>query len=263
MSQLRLRWQENTSPALAAAVARDPIVILPVGSVEQHGKHLPTGCDATSAEAVAFRAAEGLAGATQPVLLLPPLWYGYSPHHMGFAGTVTLSSEMFLGVVQDVVGSILSQGIRRVVILNGHGGNVSSLDVVASRLGQAWHGKARIVAVTYYHLASSRQHEFRQSAPGGMGHACEFETSLQLAICPELVDMSAAVSCYPQPPSPRQSTDLFGTSVVRGYHDFRDLSPSGTFGDPSFASRDKGEKILSICVEELRAFLAEFATWPM
>src|SRR5262249_41614997 len=147
MSQLRVRWQENTSPALAAAVARDPIVILPVGSVEQHGKHLPVGCDANSAEAVALRAAEGLSGAAQPVLLLGPLWYGYSPHHMGFAGTVTLGSETFLSVVQDVVQSVLSQGVRRVVILNGHGGNVSSLDVVASRLGQAWHGKARIVAL--------------------------------------------------------------------------------------------------------------------
>jgi creatinine amidohydrolase len=263
MSPLRLRWQENTSPVLAAAVARDPIVVLPVGSIEQHGKHLPVGCDSSSAEAVALRAAEGLAGSAQPVLLLPPLWYGYSPHHMSFAGTVSLSSEVFLRIVQDIVESVLCQGVRRVVILNGHGGNVSSLDVVASRLGQAWRGRARIVALTYFHLAASRQSEFRQSAIGGMGHACEFETSLQLAICPDLVDMTVAESCYPQPPSPRQSTDLFASSLVRSYHDFKDLSPSGTLGDPSLASRDKGERILGICVEELQAFFKEFATWPM
>jgi creatinine amidohydrolase len=264
MIQLHLRWEQNTSPALAAAVAKDPIVILPVGSIEQHGNHLPVGCDANSAEAVALRAAEGLAGAAHPVLLLlPPLWYGYSPHHMGFAGTVTLRSETFLGVVQDVVESVLSQGVRRIVILNGHGGNVSSLDVVAARLGQIWHGKARIVAVTYFHLAAPRQREFRQSERGGMGHACEFETSVQLAIHADLVDMPAAVSCYPHLSSSRQSTDLFGISLVRSYHDFKDLSPSGTLGDPSLASRDKGEKILRICAEELRAFLAEFATWPM
>jgi creatinine amidohydrolase len=263
MIQLRLRWEENASPALAAAVAQDPVAILPVGSIEQHGNHLPVGCDTNSAEAVALRAAEGFVGAEHPILLLPPLWYGYSPHHMGFAGTVTLRSETFLGVVQDVVESVLSQGVRRIVLLNGHGGNVSSLDVVAARLGQAWHGKARIVAVTYFHLAAPRQGEVRQSAIGGMGHACEFETSIQLAIHADLVDMPAAVSCYPQPPSSRQSTDLFGTSVVRGYYDFKDLSPSGTLGDPSLASRDKGEVILRICADELRAFLVEFATWPM
>jgi creatinine amidohydrolase len=263
MSQLRLRWEENTSPTLAAAVARDPVVVLPVGSIEQHGNHLPVGCDANSAEAVALRAAAGLEASERPVLVLPTLWYGYSPHHMAFAGTVTLRSETFLSVVQDVVDSVLAQGVRRAVILNGHGGNVSSLDVVASRLGHAWHGRARIVAVTYFHLAAARQEEFRESEMGGMGHACEFETSLQLAIHPELVDMKAAATCYPRPPSERQSTDLFGASTVRGYHDFKDLSPTGTLGDPALASPEKGATILRICVEELRAFLTEFTAWPM
>ncbi|MBX6320802.1 MAG: creatininase family protein [Rhodospirillaceae bacterium] len=260
---LRLRWEENTAPALEAAIARDPVVVLPVGSVEQHGRHVPVGCDARSAEAVVLRAAEGLTGREPPVLVLPTLWYGYSPHHMAFRGTVTLQSDTFLRVVQDIVESVLAHGVRRVAIVNGHGGNVSSLDVVASRLGHAWHGRARIAVVTYYQLAAPRLAEFRESGPGGMGHACEFETSVQLALNPGLVRMEAAVSWYPEPPSPRQSTDLFGASLVRSYHDFRDLSPSGTFGDPSLASPAKGETILRICVDELRAFLAEFAGWPM
>jgi creatinine amidohydrolase len=263
MDKQRTRWEENTSPTLAAAIARDPVVILPVGSVEQHGRHLPVGCDANSAEAVVLRAAEGFEVPEHPLLVLPTLWYGFSPHHMSFPGTITLRSETFLIAVQDIVESVLNQGVRRVVILNGHGGNVSSLDVVAARLGHAWHGRARIVALTYFHLAGPRQAEFRESSMGGMGHACEFETSVQLALHSNLVDMPAAVSCYPTPPSPRQSTDLFGSSQVRSYHDFKDLSPTGTLGDPALASPDKGETILRICVEELRAFLTEFATWPM
>ena len=185
-----------------------------------------------SVEGVALRAAETLRGGEPPTLVLPTLWYGYSPHHMAFKGTVTLRSETFLAVVADIAESVLSHGGRRIVLLNGHGGNVGSLDVVASRLGQAWRGRARIAAVTYFHLAAARAAEFRQSADGGMGHACEFETSLQLALHPELVDMAAAITCYPTLPSPRQSTDLFGTSLVRAYHDFRDLSPSGVLGDP-------------------------------
>jgi creatinine amidohydrolase len=260
---LRLRWEENTAPALEAAIARDPVVMLPVGSVEQHGRHVPVGCDANSAEAVALRAGEGMEAQAQPVLVLPTMWYGYSPHHMSFPGTITLKSETFLQAVQDIVDSVLTHGVRRVVILNGHGGNVSSLDVAASRLGHAWHGRARIVAVTYFQLAEPRVGEFRQSAPGGMGHACEFETSLQLALHPQLVRLQDAVTHYPKPPSSRQSTDLFGASLVRSYHDFKDLSPTGTLGDPSLASAAKGQTILRICVEELQAFLREFAGWPM
>src|SRR4029450_7853709 len=145
MSQLRLRSEENTSPILATAVARDPVCLLPVGSVEQHGNHIPVGCDANSAAAVALRAAAGLETSERPVLVLPTLWYGYSPHHMPFAGTITLRSETFLSVVQDVLDSLLGQGVRRAVILNGHGGNVSSLDVGASRLGPRWRGRARSV----------------------------------------------------------------------------------------------------------------------
>jgi creatinine amidohydrolase len=259
----RLRWEENTVPALEAMIGRDPVVVLPVGSIEQHGRHVPVGCDASSAEGVAQRAAAGVAGNGQPILLLPTLWYGYSPHHMSFRGTITLRSETFLQAVQDIVDSVLAHGVRRVLIVNGHGGNVSSLDVVASRLGHAWHGRARIAVVTYFQLAGPRLAEFRESAPGGMGHACEFETSLQLAMHPELVRMEAAVSCYPKPPSSRQSTDLFGASLVRSYHDFKDLSPTGTFGDPSLASAAKGETILRICVEELQALIEEFAGWPM
>jgi creatinine amidohydrolase len=210
-----------------------------------------------------MRAAEALCGRGPPVLVLPTISYGYSPHHMAFKGTVTLRSDTFLAVVTDVVESVLQHGARRVVMLNGHGGNVSSLDVVASRLGHAWHGRARIASVTYFRLAAARAAEFRESRHGGMGHACEFETSLQLALRPDLVDMTAATTCYPELPSSRQSTGLFGTSLVHAYHDFRDLSPSGVLGDPSLASKAKGESILRACVEELSAFLIDFASWPM
>jgi len=261
-SPLRLRWEENTSPVLGEAIARDPVVILPVGSIEQHGRHVPVGCDADSAEAVALRAAEGLWGGAPLVLVLPTLWYGYSPHHMSLPGTVTLRSETFLQVVQDIVESVLAHGVRRVLILNGHGGNISSLDVVASRVGHAWHGRARIAAATYFQLVADRVGEFRESATGGMAHACEFETSLQLALG-RTVRMGEAVTHYPTMPSSRQVMDLFAGSSVRSYHDFKDLSPTGTLGDPSLASAEKGQTILRICVEELQAFLKEFAGWPM
>ena len=136
MTELHIRWAENSWPALEAALARDPLVVLPIGALEQHGPHLPVGVDANSVEEVALRTAEALRGSEPPTLVLPTLWYGYSPHHMTFKGTVTLRSETFLAVAADIAELILSHGGRRIVLLNGHGGNVGSLDVVASRLGQ-------------------------------------------------------------------------------------------------------------------------------
>jgi creatinine amidohydrolase len=258
----QFRWEQNTAPALAGAIAEDPVVVLPVGSVEQHGRHVPVGCDALSAETVARRAAAAVA-APPRVLVLPTLWYGYSPHHMRFPGSLTLGSETYITLLCEIATAVLRNGVRRVVILNGHGGNIASVDVAAGRLGEAWHGKARIAGVTYWHLVAHRTAEFRDSVAGGMGHACEFETSFLLAVVPDQVRMDEAVTHYPKTPSPLVSTDLFGTSRARIYNDFRDLSPSGTLGDPSLASAEKGERIVAACVEEFAKFLRDFATWAM
>ncbi len=259
---LRPRWEENTGPELAAAIAADPVVVVPVGSVEQHGGHIPVGCDSMAAHLVSLRAAESAEG-SPTVLVLPPLWYGYSPHHMTFAGTVTLGSEAFITVLCDIAESLLCQGVRRVLLLNGHGGNIASIDVAACRVGEKWQGRARVVSATYFQLVAGRTGEFRDSKPGGMGHAGEFETSLMLAAYPELVRMEKATTHYPQPPSSYLATDMFAAPRVRAYADFKALSPTGTFGDPSLASGDKGEVILGICVDELLAFLRDFAGWPM
>ena len=140
---------------------------------------------------------------------------------------------------------------------------MSAIDVAASRIGEEWHGRARVAAVTYWHLVSHRMAEFRDSPSGGTGHAGEFETSLMLAAHEDLVQMEQAVPHYPTMPSEYLSSDLFETARASAYHDFSDLSPSGTLGDPTFASKAKGEKILAACKEEFCAFLKDFATWPL
>ena len=259
---MRTRWVENTAPDIEESIERDPVVILPVGSIEQHGKHVPVGCDAIASEVVALRAAEVL-NRDPLVLVLPPLWYGYSPHHMGFSGTVTLRSETFISVLCEICRSLLEQGARRVLLLNGHGGNIGSVDVAVCRIGEDWRAPERVAAVTYWHLVAHRTAEFRESAEGGTGHAGEFETSLMLAVNEHLVRMERAVTHYPKMLSSALTTDLFGFSKVKLYNDFRDLSPTGTLGDPSLASKAKGEKILAACVEELTVFLRDFAKWPI
>lgn len=257
-----LHWHRLTRPDLAALDRDRTVVVLPCGSVEQHGLHMPLGTDTMLAAAVTQAAAERLAG-TVPVVLLPPPWYGFSPHHMAFPGTVTLRSETVIALVKDIADAVLGHGFRRLALVNGHGGNIAVLDVAAADLGHGWHGRARVATVTYFALVADRAAEFRESAPGGMGHAGEFETSLMLHLAAETVRMEMAATCYPDPGSGFLTTDLFGRATARTYTDFADLSPTGTFGDPGLASADKGARIFAICVEELARFLADFATWPI
>jgi creatinine amidohydrolase len=251
-----------TRPELDALDRDRTVVVLPLGSVEQHGPHLGLGTDSLLSAAVAMGAIDRARG-DPPGVVLPPPWYGYSPHHMSFPGTVTLRAETFLNLVQDIADSVLTHGFRRLLLLNGHGGNAGIMDVALSEIGRRWRGRARIAGATYFQLVGHRQAEFRESAAGGTGHACELETSLMLHLVPEAAHPERARACYPQTGSPFRQTDLFGVSLARGYIDFRDLSPTGTFGDPTLASAEKGARIFAICVEETLALLRDLARWPV
>ncbi|HEX7003674.1 MAG TPA: creatininase family protein [Trueperaceae bacterium] len=253
-------WADNTSPSLGQAIAEDPIVVVPVGSIEQHGNHLPVGTDGFAVEAVARRAVESWQG-RRKVFLLPTLWTGLSPHHMNLPGTITLRSETFISVLEDICISLLHHGVRRILLLNGHGGNISAMDVALARLGERKLETERVVALTYWHLVASRAAEMRESRVGGTGHAGEFETSLMLATQPDQVKLDEAQVAYPELPSGYLSTDLFEGAPARRYIPFDKLSSSGTFGDPSLATLEKGERILRVCSEELLAFLHDFQAW--
>lgn len=254
-----MRWETLTSPEIAALDRDVTVLVLPLGSVEQHGNHMPLGTDTILAEAVALEAAEGLAG----TVLLPPPWYGFSAHHMRFAGSITLRAETLMAVCEDIVAAVVAHGFRRILIVNGHGGNNGIIDVLASTLGHRHYGVARIAALTYFALARDEIAALRRSAPGGMGHAGEFETAMMQHLRPELVHIDRAETTYPDPGSSYLTTDLLGSQAVRVYHDFADLSPTGTLGDPALASPAAGEKFFAASAGALRAFIEDFRTWTI
>ena len=255
-----MRFEELTSPDVAALDRDNTVLVLPLGSVEQHGNHMPLGTDTLLAHSVSLAAAKISAG---KVAVLPPPWYGFSAHHMRFPGSITLRAETLMAVAEDVVGSLVKHGFRRILIVNGHGGNNGVIDVLASTLGHRHYGEARIAALTYFQLAREAIAKLRQSEPGGMGHACEFETAMIQHIRPELVKMDKAATTYPDPGSSYLTTDLLGGSAIRVYHDFGDLSPSGTLGDPSLATPEKGAKFFAAVVAELAAFIDDFRGWTI
>lgn len=254
-----MRWEEMTWPEIGALDRDRTIVVLPVGSVEQHGHHMPTGTDTYLANAVSQAAADSL----PDVVVLPSPWYGLSAHHMHFPGSITLAADTMIAMVSDIVASVVSHGFRRIVVVNGHGGNGGTIDVLASTLGHRFYGKARIATLTYFLLARDGITAIRESKIGGMGHACEFETSLMLQVRSDLVHPERAVTKYPDPGSRYLSTDLVNGGMVRTFLAFDDLSETGTFGDPRLASREKGEKFLALSTAALADFLRDFSTWPL
>ena len=254
-----MRWEELTSAEIGALDRDKTVVILPLGAVEQHGNHMPLGTDTLVAQAVSLAAAEA-AGNT---IVMPPPWYGFSPHHMRFPGSVTLRVETLMAVVEDVVASLVRHDFRRILVVNGHGGNIGAIDVLASTLGNKHYGAARIATLTYFALAREAIAKLRKSKPGGMGHACEFETSMVQHIRPELVKIERAETCYPDPGSRYLTTDLLGNQAVRLYHDFGDLSPTGTLGDPAYASPEAGKAFFAAVTDELAAFISDFRGWSI
>jgi creatinine amidohydrolase len=254
-----MRWEELTSPEIAALDREQTIIILPIGSLEQHGNHMPLGTDTMLSHSVSLAAA----GDAGNVLVLPPPWYGFSAHHMRFPGSISLRAETLIALCDDIVASVVTHGFRRMLIVNGHGGNNGIIDVLAATLGHRHYGKARVAALTYFVLAREEIAALRRSEPGGMGHACEFETSMMQHVRAELVKIDRAATTYPAPGSAYLTTDLLGAQPVRVYHDFGDLSPTGTLGDPSLASPEMGARFFAASVDALRAFIEEFRSWPI
>ncbi len=256
-----MRWEDLTSPEVDALDRDATVLVVPIGSVEQHGRHMPLGTDSMLAHGVALGAAARLAPGS--IAVLPPPWYGYSPHHMRFPGTVTLSVATLSALVGDIVGSVVAHGFRRIVLVNGHGGNAGIVDVLSADLGARHAGAARIAGLTYFKLAQAAIARLRESRPGGMGHACEFETAMMLHLHPGIVHMERAVTAYPETGSPFLSTDLLNGSRVATYIDFKDLSEIGTFGDPGLASPEKGARFFDTVCDELAAFITDFRSWPI
>ena len=206
-----------------------PTLLVPVGSVEQHGPHLPLDTDTRIAAAVAARAATGA------LLVAPPVAYGASGEHEGFAGTVSIGHEA-LRLLLVELGRSASRWAGRLVFVNGHGGNVSSL-VEAVRL------------LRY----EGRDAAWFACAAGGDAHAGRTETSLMLALDPALVRPERTAG------NTAPLADLLPDMRADGV---AAVSPNGVLGDPAGASADEGERLLAAMSDALGAALTRWTPDP-
>lgn len=245
-------WEELRWPEVEECAREGFVAVLPCGSMEQHGPHCPVQVDTCLVSAVARRAAERVPG----VVVTPTFWSGYSMNHRAYPGTLTLGVESYLGAIKDLGRSVVRCGFRKLVLLNGHGGNRAVLQVTAQEL--RWEFPDRqFLTVTYWDLVRERAMAIRESEVGGCSHAGEFETSVMLHLRPDLVAMEEALRNPRVPKLSQEQRDMFILGVVMRADDFGDRKPTGVAGDPTVASAEKGERFLEAAVEGLCALLEE------
>lgn len=238
-----------------ARVARQDgsVMVLPVGSVEQHGHHLPVATDTILVEAVASSAVERVADEL-PVVVAPPIWAGYSPHHLSFGGTLSLEFETLLYVIEQVAATGLENGFDALLLLNGHGGNIPLIGGATSTIGVDHHG-VEILGTTYFSLAEPFVDEVRESEVGGMAHGGEFETSLMLHYRPALVDEDRLQGELLDEPYDDGTQDMFAAGPLAVYREFSAYSESGAIGDPGLATPEKGRRLADGLEEALASLL--------
>ena len=248
-----IEWHKLRAPELRALAEADAMVIIPVGSTEQHGPHLPVQVDARLAAEVANRAAARISE-HQSVVVAPTLWCGLAEHHMAFGATITLDFATFHALIRCVCRSILRHGFRRLALLNGHGGNIKALDVIAGELQHEL--GARVVSATYWTVSSvAKAFKAILEMQPGVAHACEAETSMMLALEPDLVDrdeMARVEGC---------TRNLSVSGGVYRWKGFDEMTESGVIGFPAAATTEKGERLLAAAAEGVAEALTREEMW--
>lgn len=248
-------WAARTAGDVRAVAETDgSVAVVPVGSVEQHGEHLPVATDTILAESITQLGVDRVAD-DLPVLVTPAVWTGNSPHHESFGGTISVGVHGLLDHLEGVAASVLDDGFDAVLFVNGHGGNRATVADAVSTVGAAH--DAQVLGVTYFELAGPVVDEIRESDTGGMAHAGEFETSLLLHLYPDLVDEDAIDGEPMAEPYDRAASDMFDEGPLAVYRSFEEYSASGAVGDPHLATAEKGERIAEYLGEELASLFRE------
>lgn len=247
---MRVEWSQMTGPELRALAAKKgALAILPLGSLEQHGPHLPVFTDTSIAVEVSRRAALLVANQV-PVAVLPGLWTGMSEHHLPFGGTISLNYAELRGVLTGICRSLRVLGFARLLIINHHGGNNDPLAVACRELCTEF--GMPVVATMPWFIDRQRIADLLETnvaVTGNVGHACEGETSVMMVTMPAHVRTERIKEAFRQGPP-----GIAPHAGFTRFWSFSELEPaSGVMGDPRTAQAEKGEILLN----ELAAMVAE------
>jgi creatinine amidohydrolase len=256
-------WADLATTDFAALDPARTVAVLPVAATEQHGPHLPLSVDQALADGVVAASLAHLP-ADLPVLFLPTQAVGYSPEHTAFAGTLTLSAPTLIALWTELGESVARAGVKKLVLFNSHGGQVSLMDIVARELrnrcglivySTSWYSLPLGDAVTG--LFSADEHRF------GV-HAGEIETSMMLALCPQHVRMDQAQNFASASQARAAANPILGNgkSAKLGWA-MQDYNPAGAAGNAAAATADKGRAVVDAAGRQLAALLQEVSALPL
>ncbi|VTS07518.1 creatininase family protein [Tuwongella immobilis] len=231
-----MRFHELTWPLLKAVDRSSTVVILPIAACEQHSLHLPTFTDTILVTGVAEGVEQRL---PNEVLLLPTLWLGASHHHLPFGATLSASVELHVAILRELLVEMLNEGFQRVLVLNGHGGNIDTMKMALRSIQPQFRDRL-VTASSYWDLAEAELAALAEGPRKTMGHACEFETSMVMALRPELVRVDQ-IRNDPNAERP----------VLRGVYvseDMQQMTHQGAVGYPELASAEKGRRFLDAAI---------------
>lgn len=253
------RYVDHTWPEIGEAAGLNKVVLLPVGSVEDHGYHLPLDMD-HQVEKICLEA-----GKRRPDLFLvaPLIPYGFNLHHLDWPGTVHVASEHFINYVADVCKSFAHHGFKKILIVNGHGSNMPNLDLVARKV--VLETDAHCAALIWTNLCMELFGKIRETPWPGSGHADEIETSLYLHIDESRVQMDKAVK---EIPDEWAKSKYFYLDLERGapvlFMDWwTRWNKSGVVGDPTVSTKEKGRQLWEETIKNLIEMAEEYRDIPI
>lgn len=246
------RFIELSQPEIKAALERNPLVLVPLGSVEQHGPHLPTGTDYYASQGIAEAVAERLDG-----LVLPFSPIGVTPMHMPYAGTLSVSADLFQRLLVEVVGSAASHGARNVALINWHEGNIPVIALAAETLHRQYGCSVVVVQACYV------AEELFGEQYGGLTHGGHIEALAVLGVHPDLVHLERVEHSS----DPIQGARVDHLRRTRSYQpvlrDIRTIAPTGWYGDPRGATVEQSREFMATVAdaiaERVTAMFAELA----
>jgi creatinine amidohydrolase len=252
---------EMTWAEVSDALKKTDIVIVPVGSTEQHGPHLPLGSDSIQATDMSRMVVEKLGREGVTVVAAPTIPFGVSYHHMKFPGTISISSSLLSALIKEICKSLHAHGFRRFVLLLAHGGNFQTLKLVAQDLVLELPGASFLVPDWLPIMGAKYPEILRSDRPRDEHHSGEGETARMLASTPSLVMLEKAKAFYTDEKNdPYRRRPYTGSGGLEGgIWDMKDITPVGSMGNPLLATKETGEKLYGIVVDWLcQVIKAEF-----
>lgn len=245
MQLAALKWTQ------VADLTKDTPIVFPVAALEQHGRHMPLFTDSMLLGEVVRRAAERVG---DRVLFAPLMWLGNSEHHIDFAGTLSAAPRTYLDLLNELMENFITHGFKRIVFVNGHGGNIvpGQQAVFEARQRHRQRKDLLLLFATYWQLGGQPNAVDPSLTQNRMGHACEWETSMMLRIAPHLVGDLSKI----------EPVDFgFGFEPVYRGWTTKDRTVPGHIGDPRFATAEKGETLFRVFSDDLVKLLERVAAW--